>query len=114
FNAAGEQAHVSQPALWQQVRSLEREWGVRLFERDGRRVRPTPAARSLVPRIRSILETADQIDSDVAAIRSGTAIPARYAAPQYARSAEFVFAAIASYQARYPAAPAPVPVQLGT
>jgi DNA-binding transcriptional LysR family regulator len=114
FAAAGEQAHVSQPALWQQVRSLEQEWQIRLFERAGRRVRPTPAARSLAPRIRSILESSEQIQTDVEAIRSGSAIPARYAAPQYARSAEFIFAAIASYRARYPHAPAPIPVPLGT
>jgi DNA-binding transcriptional LysR family regulator len=114
FGAAGEQAHVSQPALWQQVRSLEAEWRVRLFERDGRRVRPTPAATWLTPKIRSLIEAAEQLETDVGAIRSGSAIPARYSAPQYARSAAFVFRAIASYQARYPEAPAPIAVQLGT
>jgi DNA-binding transcriptional LysR family regulator len=114
FSAAGEHAHVSQPALWQQVRSLEQEWQVRLFEPEGRRVRPTPAAQWLAPKIRSILEATGQLEIDVTAIRAGSAIPARYSAPQYARSAAFIFAAIASYRARYPDAPAPVAVQLGT
>lgn len=114
FAAAGEREHVSQPALWQQVRGLEREWGIALFERSGRRVRPTPTAVSLAPRVRSILESTAQLDGDVGAIRAGLAVPARYAAPRYARSAAFMFEAIARYRSRHPEGPLPVAVPVGT
>src|SRR4051794_22574312 len=110
FAAAGEHEHVSQPALWQQGRALEREWGGALFERSGRRVRPTPAAESLRPRIRSMLESAEQLGADVASIRAGLSVPARYAAPRYARSAAYMFEVIARYRARHPDGPIPVAV----
>jgi len=114
FAAAGEHEHVSQPALWQQVRSLEREWGVRLFERSGRRVRPTPAALSIVPQIHSILDAAGQLEADVGSIRTGRAVAARYAAPRYARSAAFIFEVIARYREHHPEAPSPIAVSVGT
>jgi DNA-binding transcriptional LysR family regulator len=114
FAAAAEREHLSQPALWQQVRALEREWDVKLFERIGRRVRPTAAATSLVPRIRHVLDAAGQLGGDVAAIRQGSAVPARYAATRYARSSAFMFEVIARYLARYPGSPLPQAIDVGT
>lgn len=60
FSAAAERLHLSQPAVSQQVRQLERRLGVRLLERVGKRVKPTVAGAELV-------EHARRIDSDVRA-----------------------------------------------
>lgn len=55
FRRAAETCHVSQPSLSSQLAELESALGVRLFERDRRRVLPTPAGAALVERARRIL-----------------------------------------------------------
>ena len=55
FRRAAESCRVSQPSLSSQLAELERALGVRLFERDRRRVLPTPAGTALVDRARRIL-----------------------------------------------------------
>ncbi|CAM3418905.1 LysR family transcriptional regulator [Paracidovorax anthurii] len=47
FSAAADRLGVSQPAVSLQVRQLERRLGVRLIERVGKRVAPTPAGAEL-------------------------------------------------------------------
>src|SRR3972149_4406201 len=49
FSRAAEALHVAQPAISQQVRALERELGVPLFDRVGKRVALTEAGRALLP-----------------------------------------------------------------
>src|SRR4051795_8405389 len=67
FRRAAEQCGVSQPSLSAQLAQLEGALGVRLFERDRRRVLPTPAGRELVERARQVLVAADDL---MAAARS--------------------------------------------
>jgi Transcriptional regulator len=47
--------HVAQPALSKQLRDLEEELGVTLFDRVGRRVQLTEAGAALLPHARAIL-----------------------------------------------------------
>jgi LysR family transcriptional regulator, transcription activator of glutamate synthase operon len=66
FTAAAEAIGVAQPALSQQIRILERELGVQLFDRAGRRVRLTPAGEALLLRAERILAEVANAQSELA------------------------------------------------
>ncbi|MEU9837696.1 LysR family transcriptional regulator [Actinomadura sp. NPDC048032] len=61
FTRAAETLQIAQPALSQQIRKLERQLGITLFERNNHRVELTPAGSAL-------LEHAERILSDIAAV----------------------------------------------
>lgn len=61
FMAAAEHLHVAQPALWKRVRDLERELGVVIFERAGRRVRLTSDGAQLVAVAMPVVAGADRV-----------------------------------------------------
>jgi LysR family transcriptional regulator, hydrogen peroxide-inducible genes activator len=63
FRRAAELCHVSQPTLSAQVAELEGALGVRLFERDRRRVLLTPIAEELVGRARKVLLEAAELSA---------------------------------------------------
>jgi len=74
--------HVSQPALSRQIRDLEAELGVALFERTPKSLRLTNAGRALLPGARTVLEEAEKavrIAQD-AGRGSGTTLEVGYAA----------------------------------
>jgi DNA-binding transcriptional LysR family regulator len=61
FSAAAERLGLTQPAISVQVKQLERRLGVRLVERVGRRVGPTPAGTDLMaalPQVAAALSNA--------------------------------------------------------
>ena len=65
---------LSQPAVSEHVRGLEAFFGVRLFERAGRGVRPTAAARLLEPFARQalgLLASAERVAVDLRGVRAG-------------------------------------------
>lgn len=61
FRRAAERCNVSQPALSAQLAQLEEVLGVRLFERDRRRVLATAAGNALLERARAALAVADEL-----------------------------------------------------
>lgn len=71
FSAAAEHIGISQPAVSLQVRQLERQLGVRLVERVGKRAQPTQAGAELLVHIRRIEEAAAAALSSIAPHRSG-------------------------------------------
>jgi DNA-binding transcriptional LysR family regulator len=75
FTAAGEALRVSQPAVAEQIRKLERALGADLFVRAGRGVVATDAglafARHAARSLRAVEEAADSV-GELTALRSGT------------------------------------------
>src|ERR1700739_4473671 len=57
---AAELLHLVQPAVTRQVRALEDELGVALFERTRHGMRPTPAGTGMVERARRVLTELDR------------------------------------------------------
>lgn len=61
FGRAAEACFVGQPTLSAQIRKLEQELGVTLFERTKRSVRVTPIGEEIVTQARTLLASADLI-----------------------------------------------------
>ena len=60
FARAADRLLIAAPALSQQIRRLETQVGVRLFDRDSRTVRLTPAGEALLEEARSALHAVDR------------------------------------------------------
>jgi DNA-binding transcriptional LysR family regulator len=60
FGRAAERMYIAQPALSQHVRRLERELGVRLFDRSARQVRLTPAGEAFLSVARRMSRQVDE------------------------------------------------------
>lgn len=65
-SAAALALHVTQPALSRQLRQLERELRVDLFDRTGGRLRLSAAGRALLPRARDLLARAGDLETAAA------------------------------------------------
>lgn len=61
FGRAAERLHIAGPSLSQQIKVLERDLKVRLFERDRRSVTLTPAGATLLPGARALIAQADEL-----------------------------------------------------
>ena len=61
FTRAAEELLIAQPALSQQIQALERELGVRLFERTSRHIRLTPAGQGLLVHAERVLADVDTL-----------------------------------------------------
>src|SRR5215217_9452528 len=59
FRRAAERLHVAQPAISEQIRKLEQELGVRLFDRTPRNVALTVAGGALLDEARHVLRHAE-------------------------------------------------------
>lgn len=71
FVRAASKLHISQPALSQSIARLEKEVGLRLFDRDRAGVILTEAGKAFITRARQLLIYARDVERDMAAIRNG-------------------------------------------
>jgi DNA-binding transcriptional LysR family regulator len=65
FSRAAEDLHVAQPAISQQIHSLEKELGEPLFERVGKRVQLTDAGQALLPHARLIISAVEAARNEI-------------------------------------------------
>src|SRR5688572_2475476 len=68
FTAAATACFVAQPSLSHAVAALERELGVTLFDRLGRRVALTAAGAAFVPAAREALRAVESVRAEVDAV----------------------------------------------
>nr|WP_255480292.1 LysR family transcriptional regulator [Quadrisphaera sp. RL12-1S] len=73
FGRAAARLHVAQPALSQQLKSLEQQVGARLLDRSTRRVELTDAGRLLRERALQLLADLDRTTADLALVAAGRA-----------------------------------------
>lgn len=71
FAGAAERLGLSQQAVSKSMLRLEAQLGVRLFERDGRRVRPTAYAELFLPHARTIAAETDRFRADLGDMLGG-------------------------------------------
>ncbi|MFF5108492.1 LysR substrate-binding domain-containing protein [Streptosporangium sp. NPDC000509] len=73
FGRAAEALHITQPSLSRQIRSLERQLGVRLLDRTPQGARLTEAGEVFLPRAKALLRSSAQ----AAAVTRAAAHPSR-------------------------------------
>jgi DNA-binding transcriptional LysR family regulator len=101
FSRAGEELLLSQPTVSAHIMALESELGTRLFDRLGRTVLPTPAARILYQHALDAFDRLENARTEILALTQrvsgelsigGSTIPAHYILPRV----------VASFRAKYP------------
>ncbi|GIH15813.1 LysR family transcriptional regulator [Rugosimonospora africana] len=78
FGRAAERLRIAGPSLSQQIKALERDLGVRLFDRDRRSVRLTAAGQELLARTRALLDQADNLRRAAAGLAGGEPVRLGY------------------------------------
>jgi DNA-binding transcriptional LysR family regulator len=66
FSRAAEELLLTQPAVTQQIKALEEEYGVPLFDRTGGRIALTPGGKALLPFAQKLKEMSDEARAAVA------------------------------------------------
>lgn len=78
FGRAANRLRIAGPSLSQQIKALERDLGVRLFDRDRRSVVLTTTGEVLVADARAVLEQADRLRRHAAGLSGGTPVRLGY------------------------------------
>lgn len=71
FGRAAQRLHMTQPPLTQGIAALERNLGLRLFDRTQRRVQLTPAGAALLPEVLDLLARAQALPGHARAAAAG-------------------------------------------
>jgi DNA-binding transcriptional LysR family regulator len=81
FGRAATRLRLAQPSLSQRIQRLERELGVRLFDRGRGGAVPTPAGHLVLAHSEAVLDAADRLAAVVGRLRDGEAGTLRAAVP---------------------------------
>lgn len=81
FSRVAEEQYVTQAAVTQQIRRLERGLGLRLFVRTPRGTTPTHEGAVLLPRAQAVLEQMAVFEQEAAALSRGAAGAVRLGSP---------------------------------
>lgn len=101
FGRAAARLHMAQPPLSQRIQRLERELGVRLFDRSNRRVSLTGSGRLLLAEAQDVLAAADQLYNLADRARRGEAGTLRAGLPPDTGDA-VVAALLTTFRSRCP------------
>jgi DNA-binding transcriptional LysR family regulator len=69
FSAAAHELHLSQPAITQRIRSLEKQLAIKLFERQGRRVLLSEAGAYLLPMAKDLIRRCKRTEEMMHSLR---------------------------------------------
>lgn len=69
FSEAGRRLHISQPAVSMQIRALEEQLGISLFQRTGRHIVLTEAGQRMMPLARDVLNRVVQIEETMVSLQ---------------------------------------------
>jgi DNA-binding transcriptional LysR family regulator len=78
FGRAADRLHIAGPSLSQQIKALERDLKVELFDRDRRSVTLTAGGAALLPQARAIVEQADDLRRRAAGLSSSAPVRIGY------------------------------------
>jgi DNA-binding transcriptional LysR family regulator len=78
FGRAAERLRIAGPSLSQQIKALERDLKVQLFDRDRRSVALTAAGSALLPRARALIAQADELRRQAIGLSSSTPVRIGY------------------------------------
>ena len=101
FAKAAERVHLSQPAFSRSIQSIERDVGMRLFDREVGDVKPTPAGVFLVERARRLLFDARSLERDTTLYQDSQLGDTAFGAGPYP-AATIMPAAVIELRRRYP------------
>jgi DNA-binding transcriptional LysR family regulator len=101
FRRAADRLHLAQPSVSQQIRTLEAELGVTLFDRNRRGATLTAAGEALLPEARDLLARADRAASKTRATGVGQRGRLRLSLTR-SLTGGLAGAIVDEYRARYP------------
>jgi DNA-binding transcriptional LysR family regulator len=78
FGRAAERLHIAGPSLSQQIKALERDLKVRLFDRDRRSVTLTDSGAALLPHARALVDQADELRRRAAGLHTSEPVRIGY------------------------------------
>jgi DNA-binding transcriptional LysR family regulator len=102
FGRAADRLNVSQPALSQQIRDLERELGVELFDRLPRGVSLSSAGRVFLEGLRPLLRDFEELRQRTRRAARGEVGRLRIALNEFAMAHEFIASGFKSYRKSFP------------
>jgi DNA-binding transcriptional LysR family regulator len=101
FRRAADRLHLAQPSVSKQIRTLEAELGVKLFDRDRRGATLTAAGEALLPEARELLVRAEQAAANTRATGTGERGRLRLSLTR-SLTGGIAGAIVDEYRARYP------------